>query len=232
MAIDYLSLSDADFDNLYKFMCHYVNVKRTGEPPEWTHIPQEAFTVLANGCTAWNAAYVKTIGPHTPVETEAKNNAKKEAKKVIRPFVNQYLRFSPVTNEDRTAMKIPNRDTTPSDVPVPTAQPEADLTFPGIHLVELRKIRPVSGTAPDARSDYGVRIYYGLSGPANDKYKFRLAAEPKTGSDLPYSLFTRRKKELFDFDGESGNTVYFCLRYENSKGEAGPYGPMLKAVIP
>jgi hypothetical protein len=28
------------------------------------------------------------------------------------------------------------------------------------------------------------------------------------------------------------NTVYFCLRYENSKGEAGPFGPVLSAVIP
>jgi hypothetical protein len=59
-----------------------------------------------------------------------------------------------------------------------------------------------------------------------------LAAEPKIGGDLPYSVFTRRKKERFDFDGESGNMVYFCLRYENSKDQAGPFGPMLKAVIP
>jgi hypothetical protein len=152
---------------------------------------------------------------------------------VARPFINQYLKFPPVQDEDRTAMGIPNRDTTPTDVPVPTAQPEADLTFPGIHLVELRKIRAVQGTTPpDPRSDYGTRIYYGLSGPARDKHKFRLAGEPKTGSDLPYSVFTRRKRERFDFDGESGNTVYFCLRYENSKGEAGPFGPMLSAVIP
>jgi hypothetical protein len=232
MADDYLSLRDADFDNFYKFMCHYVNAKCTGSTPEWTHIPQAAWSLLADTCAAWTAAYGKTIGPHTPVETEAKNDAKKEAKKVIRPFVNQYLRFPPVTNEDRTAMGIPNKDTIPTDVPVPTAQPEADLTFPGIHMVELAKIRAVKGTAPDARSDHGVRIYYGLTGPASDKHKFRLTGEPKTGADLPYSVFTRRKRERFDFDGERGNTVYFCLRYENSKGEAGPYGPMLSAVIP
>jgi hypothetical protein len=30
---------------------------------------------------------------------------------------------------------------------------EADLTFPGIHLVELAKIRAVKGTGPDTRSD-------------------------------------------------------------------------------
>jgi hypothetical protein len=33
MAIDYLTLSDADFDNFYKFMCHYVNA--VGEKDDW-----------------------------------------------------------------------------------------------------------------------------------------------------------------------------------------------------
>jgi hypothetical protein len=100
-------------------------------------------------------------------------------------------------------------------------------------MVELRKIRPVANLErPDPRSDYGVRIYYGFSGPANDRYPFRLDKPLKTGRVLPYSIFTRKQKERFDFDGESGNTVYFCLRYENSKGQAGPFGPVLQAVIP
>ncbi|MDR1930756.1 MAG: hypothetical protein LBQ44_09045, partial [Treponema sp.] len=62
-----------------------------------------------------------------------------------------------------------------------------------------------------------------------------IAAPPRTGDDLPHSVFTRRKKYRFDFDGNSGKTVYFCLRYENDKGGEegeGPYGPILSAVIP
>jgi hypothetical protein len=93
----------------------------------------------------------------------------------------------------------------------------------------------VAGPPPDARSDYGVRIYYGFSGPPSEKYPFRLAEAPKTGEELVYSVFTRRTKKRFDFNGESGCTVYFCLRYENSKGGEegeGPFGPILSAVIP
>jgi hypothetical protein len=86
--------------------------------------------------------------------------------------------------------------------------------------------------SPEPRGGCGARTYYGLSGPASDKHKLRLAAEPGTGADLPCSVFTRRKRERFDFDGEGGNTVCFCLRRENGKGAAGPCGPMLKAVIP
>jgi hypothetical protein len=129
-------------------------------------------------------------------------------------------------------MGIPPIDRIHTNVPRPENQVEADLTFPGIHLVELRRIRPVAGTAPDARSDYGVRIYYALSGEPDDRFPFRLAEPLKIGKVLPYSVFTRRKKERFDFNGESGSTVYFCLCYENSKGEAGPFGPVLSAVVP
>jgi len=36
---------------------------------------------------------------------------------------------------------------------------------------------------------------------------------------------------LVTADGESGNTVYFCLRYENAKGFGGPFGHIFKTVI-
>jgi hypothetical protein len=97
---------------------------------------------------------------------------------------------------------------------------------------EVLKRTAVAGTPPDDRSDYGVRIFWGITGPVSGTDKFRITEAPKSGNDLPHSQFTRRRKELFDFDGESGNTVYFCLRYENPKGQTGPFGPILKAVIP
>jgi hypothetical protein len=40
-------------------------------------------------------AYSACLGPHTPVEMEAKNDAKDAMKKALRAFVNQYLRFPP-----------------------------------------------------------------------------------------------------------------------------------------
>jgi hypothetical protein len=55
------------------------------------------------------------------------------------------------------------------------------------------------------------------------------------GKDLPHSTFTHRKRFRFDFEGDSGQTVYFCLRYENEKGGndgEGPFGPIMSAIIP
>jgi hypothetical protein len=68
--------------------------------------------------------------------------------------------------------------------------------------VELKKIRPVSGSAPDSRSDYGVCVLWGLTGEPTETEKFRVTGAPKTGRDLPKSKFTRKRKELFYFDGE------------------------------
>jgi hypothetical protein len=232
MAKNYIPARDAVFNGWFKFINQYVAGKCEGAAPEWTHIPQDARTEMADAYAAWYTAYSKTLTPHTPADTLVKNNAKKAAIQVIRPFVNQYLRYPPVMPEDRKNMNIPERDTIPTPIPAPEVQAEADLTFPGVHMVELRNIRAVGAPIPDSRSDYGVRIYYGFSGPATEKYRFRITGTPRTGEDLPYSVFTKRKKERFDFDGESGNTVYFCLRYENPTGKPGPFGPMMSAVIP
>jgi hypothetical protein len=121
-------------------------------------------------------------------------------------------------------------------VPQPTAQPEADIRLPGAHLVELVNIRQVPGVGgDDPCADYGTRVHFGIL-DVGGAGKFRIAARPKTGDDLPHSDFIRKKKRLFDFSEEDrGRTVCFCLRYENSKGGEhgkGPWGPIISAIIP
>jgi hypothetical protein len=57
--------------------------------------------------------------------------------------------------------------------------------------------------------------------------------EPLSGDELLHYRFTRRKKELVDFDAsESGMTVYFCARYENQKWQHGAWEAVVQAVIP
>jgi hypothetical protein len=109
----------------------------------------------------------------------------------------------------------------------------------GEHLLELH-MEPATNTTDDPhRSDYGFRIYWGiLTPPGTPPEKLRpgkreIIEVPVSGEDLPHSRFTRRKKELFDFPQEDrGKTVYFCIRYENAKGQPGPWGPIFSAIIP
>jgi hypothetical protein len=53
------------------------------------------------------------------------------------------------------------------------------------------------------------------------------------GSELPHSVFTRRRREMFEFpEADSGKTAFFAIRFENAKGGKGPWGPVFSAVIP
>jgi hypothetical protein len=199
-------------------------------------IPQAQFLELGAVFSTAQALLQKAeSNERTPVITEQCREAFEAMEAKQRFFKNHYFLVPPLTLADlvRLGLHLP---TPPSPIPRPEAQVEADMTFPGVHLVELVNIRPV-GTAviPNSRSEHGVRIYFGLSGPPNGEYRFRLEAPPEKGSDLPYSRFTRRRRERFDFEGESGSRIWFCLRYENAKGRKdgeGPFGPFLSAIIP
>jgi hypothetical protein len=145
---DAIPSQDADFDHRFSFLYRYGSQKCAGSPPVWTQIPQAAaLGTLEELHIAWRTAYTPTIGPRTPVDTVAKNNAKKAAKGALRPFVNRYLRCPPVT----------------------------DIAYPGVHLVELYHIRIVGAGKDDPRSDYGVRVFRGILSPAAKHDTFRLA---------------------------------------------------------
>jgi hypothetical protein len=236
MARDYVPGPDDDYDKFFKNVIQYCATKTGGATPAWTHIPQAAMTAIGNVYSAWYTAYAVTFKPHTPQETAEKNRQRDSSEKALRDFVKAYLRYHPaVTDEDRDNMGIPNDDTVRTPVPKPKAQPGADITYPGTHLIELVNIRRVGGEEDDPRSDFGTRIFWGILGEPVEWDKFRLAAPPLKGEDLPHSTFTHRKRYLFDFSGDSGKTVYFSLHYENrvggERGE-GPFGPVYSAIIP
>jgi hypothetical protein len=98
--------------------------------------------------------------------------------------------------------------------------------------LELVDFQPSGGPPPDSRAAYGVKVFYGLTGEPTDENSIRIKKAPKSGKDLPQSKFTRTKKMRFTFTGESGNTVYYCMRYESPKGGEGPFSPVFSAVIP
>ena len=164
-------------------------------------------------------------GYHSPADVLAKNVARDKMVKAFRNFVQGYLaRNVSVTEHDRLLLGLPQRDTIPTTVLDPTGQAKLTITYPARTQLMVH-IKPVVGTQVDPRAYYGCRVYFGV-------YDYG-ATLPGDGTELRESLFTRRKKELFTFlPKDSGKTACFCVRYENSKGKAGPWGAMASAVIP
>ncbi|MDR2194523.1 MAG: hypothetical protein LBP19_08685 [Treponema sp.] len=134
---DYIPNRNADFDGWFENLNAYVTAKTAAG--EWTHIPAAKVTGLTGHYNAWHTAYEKTTGPHTPVDTEAKNDARKSAVAFIRPFVAQFLMFDPVTNEDRIAMRLHNRDVTHTPIGKPATRAVITSLKPlGGFRVEIR----------------------------------------------------------------------------------------------
>jgi hypothetical protein len=222
MGIDYLSLKDADLDNWFKYMNQYVAGKCTGAQAEWTHIPQEARTKMADDFILWHDAYVKTIGPHTPVDTEAKNGAKKAVKTDIRLFVNQYLRFLPVTDEDRTAMKIPNRDPTRSPIGKPKTKPAFNVEVKGARSLVL----PFRDEGSASRA-----IPYGMSGAVISWGFFE--TPPANQKQLANTALATASPHVLEFEEEDrGKRVYIAMQWQNERGQRGNYTDIPSAIVP
>jgi hypothetical protein len=223
MSKDYIPANDAAFNNWFKFMKDYV-FKKCSPPdaPEWSHIPPDALSKLDESYTAWYAAYAGTLGPHTKVDTEAKNDAKKAAKAVIRPFVNQYLRFPPVTDEDRTAMGIPNHDIKPTPVPAPEDIPEVEAQTPKPRVLSFRFRRANMKRWGKPEDVHGMELVWLIAD-----------TPPARVKDLVHSAFaTKSPLELTFEEDERGKRLYYAVRWETGTVKKGSFGDILSAIVP
>jgi hypothetical protein len=157
----------------------------------------------------------------------------------MRLFKSHYFLTPPLVDADYLSLGLKPKDTKPTPIPPPTAQAEADITYPAAHQLVLH-LHPLANSLSDPHnSDYGYRVYYGILPPGGAGIetatgtKRELMRAPVSGDELPHSRFSRRQRLEFDFpQTDSGKTIYFCVRFENAKGEPGPWGPLFSAVIP
>ena len=227
MSKNYIPSNDARFwdwvQNLYSEATKGFTKWKIAAPELFLEAPMADFEIKLAKMSDPNRGRIDTL---------EKNVSRKALEKVCREYVQGFLARNPlVTDVDRQRLGITVYDTIPTVVPPPAIPAEGDLYFPANGMVEVRNIRAVGETA-DRRADYGVRIYYGILGTSDETDRFRISAPPKTGDDLPHSVFTRLKKHRFNFVGDSGREAFFCVRFENSKGQAGPWGKILSAFIP
>jgi hypothetical protein len=203
-------------------------------------IPDTDLTDLADLTIAAEEALTQAkSGDRTAVITAHCRAAFEALEAKMRYIKSHYFLVPPLTEEDLVALGLGLKDTNSTPTPTPTNQAEADVSRPGVHLLRLH-LRAVAAGDPDPHNaDYGFRVYWGVMPPggatveAATGTKRELMKAPVSGKELPHSRFTRRKKELIDFAQEdSGKTAYFCIQFENGKGDQGPWGPLFSAVIP
>ena len=202
-------------------------------------IPETVLSNLDNCVDAAGVALGRAqSSDRTPTITAQCREAFDALTALMRDIKDRYYKKPPLVDSDFVNLGLKPKDTIKTPIHVPAGQATALITYPGPHVLMLN-VCPLAETPADPRADYGFRIYYGIlpqggateaeaAGPS--RYLIKTAV---SGEDLPHSKFTRRRKERFDFPAEdSGKIAHFCIRYENSKGEPGPWGPMFSSFIP
>jgi hypothetical protein len=222
MAHYYIPANDAEFEVWFNNLVEYVLARVLVAQPVWTHIPKTEAEALAAAYTAWHTAYLPTQKPHSPVETEAKNDAKKAAVKVVQLFVNRYLRYPPVTDEDRTAMGIPNRDTQPTPVPRPDDIPEVEALTPKPRVLRFRFRRVNMQRWGKPEGVHGLELVWLIAD-----------APPKKVAELVHSAFaTKSPLDLTFEEDDRGKRVYFAVRWETGAMKKGDFSEIMSAIIP
>ncbi|MDR1898955.1 MAG: hypothetical protein LBQ55_03005 [Treponema sp.] len=224
---DFLPRKESEFDVWFRQFCTYVTQKCIPVPPatapEWTHIPAARLTELNDSYMTWHAAYLATLKPHSPGQTLAKKEARKNSEGVIRRFVNEFIRYGPITDQEKLDSGCHVADGTRSPDTRPEGFPEVDEVDTSVIRVLTIHFKPV-GTPSKAKPHkvHGAEIRWAL-----------LDAPPRSETELINSDFDTASPFTLTFHEEQrGKWVYFCLRWESTTNLKGDYGPIYSAVIP
>ena len=217
---DYIPQNDADMNvwqgNLVAIVEPNVTV--------WG-ISADDFTVVKTKQSTWTTAYAKASNKQnrTSADVLAKDDAGDDYKKSIRSFVAQWLaNNTKVTDTDRTRMGLTVKTGTRTPTPVPTTSPTGSIDFSvrQQHTIHYYDEASAHSNAKPV-GVHGCEIYMKVDGDA-----------PKDASELTYVGTCTASPYTVKFDGsKAGKTVYYWLRWVNTRGEAGPWSTTINAMV-
>jgi hypothetical protein len=190
---------------------------------DW-NIPDQALAGLTTRRDAARAALetAKNETTRTPVANAQCKEAFDALSDFMRDFKRRYFLSPPLLASDYVSLGLKPHDPHPTPSPVPTAQVTIETYLVGRHELGVRIVYVTGG--PDEPANKGYRIWYRVVAPDE--------TPPANPKDLRESFFTKRKKDVIEFDFEdSGKIVYLAVQIEND-GKKGTWGPMVSALIP
>jgi hypothetical protein len=173
---------------------------------------------------AMKLALAEDPATRTSVTVQNKIDARKVLESETRGAVKEFITNNHVvTNGDRDAMGLPIPKTSRTPAEVAKTYPDFDIDtrtirWLVIHFYDQEKKK--SKAKPPGQ--HGAEIRWAIS-----------ETPIVNAEDLTHSAFDTRTPFNLEFRGdERGQTVYFCLRWENTRGEKGPWSEIQSAIIP
>jgi hypothetical protein len=152
-----------------------------------------------------------------------KNETRDTLKSATRRFVKGYVEYNPVvTDKDRELMGLPIHDTKPTPVTTPASFPVPTVKQPSPGTVEVNVVDSVSGRKAKPAGVHGFETAWAI-----------LDTAPVDWEQLNHSSFSTRTPLHLTFHGaDRGKTLYFALRWENTRGVKGPWSEIFSTIIP
>jgi hypothetical protein len=219
MAGDYIPHADGAFLEWSEALVAYAAAHLTA-----FNVEQAALTPIQTLLTAYQTAYNQAEDPNRgKVDVLEKNEARDALKAALRTFIKAYLTYNPaVTDADKESMGLPLHDNTRTSVPPPSTIPEIELDSSIIRQVTVHFKDNGSDKRGKPQGVHGIELRWSF-----------LDVLPASVGDLKNSAFDTATPYTFSFDeSERGKALYICPRWENNKGEKGPWGEIVKAIVP
>ena len=217
---DFIPGSDAEFNIWQECLVDNAEQNKT----TWG-ISVDGLAKVKTLQTDWVSAFSKASNKQnrTAADVTAKDDARYQYEKAIRPFVAQWLSNNDkVTDSDRTRMGLTVRTGTRTLTPAPTTSPVGTVDFSVRQQHTLRYYDEASAHSNAKPAGvHGCEIYMKVDGDA-----------PKDASELSYVATCTAAPYTVKFDGaKAGKSVYYWLRWVNTRGECGPWSITLSAMV-
>jgi hypothetical protein len=215
---DYLPNAAIEFRQWVERMIAFVLPHTTGATPSWAQISQAAMMDYMGMADDFFAIYQLALDVPTSANKQERKRVQKLLNHATRLFVNQYLRFPPVTDWDRTQMGIPNADTIATLVPVPE-------TYPGLFNI----VAKIGGVIIAHFRDSGIEIGQAIpTGYTGCLVNYAIGPEKITDPTLlkEVKLLTSSPARM-DFPNTAGQWLSIAPRWQlKREGILGPQGPI------
>ena len=218
MSTDFIPRPDLIFLEWLKRLLIYLATKISS----WG-IPSSALNEVQTLQTAFQTALTQSENPatHTPVTVMAKNKAREALEAKLRLFLKAYVTYNlAVTDVDREAMQLPIHKKTHDNSPVAT-------TWPVVQVIVARErhlqfdFRGTEASKAKPDGQHGME----LGGHIGEK--------PANQYEMTLSYFDTNSPLIIEFREEDrGKTFWFAVRWENTRGEKGPWSDIMYAIIP
>jgi hypothetical protein len=216
---DYIPRKDADFNQWQKDFYVYLTANLSKFSLSTTTL-----SALTPKKTAWDAKYAiaEAASTRTSVTVLDKTEAREAYEAELRKFISEYLTYNHlVMDTDRRSMGLPVHKTSRTPVPKPDKFP--------IYRIDSTTIRILRVFFWDGESESKAKPFgvHGVEG------KWVFSDTPVDPETMPHSTFdTHSPFELTFRDEQRGKTVWLCLRWENTRGEKGPWSEVISAIVP